>query len=60
MNIEVGSRVEADHPITSLNPTKTFIVKEMKYDTGREKCYVRGEDTMWFATNMIKDDEYFR
>lgn len=58
MDIKVGSRIEVDHPITVLNPTKTFIIKEMSYNTDRERCYVRGEDTMWFSASMIKDVYY--
>lgn len=48
----VGLEVKADHPITCLNPTETFLIRYAKIDE-RGKLYVRGEETMWFHASLI-------
>lgn len=52
----IGLEVEADHPITCVNPTKTFKIFDVQIDDGwsGKTIFVRGEDTMWFSTRMIK------
>ena len=47
-----GALVKAKHPITPLNPTETFIVKEAKIE--RNKLFMRGENTMWFAHELLE------
>ncbi len=49
----VGREAQADHPITCLNPTKTFIITqvERKQDGHIAVC---GENTCWFGENMIE------
>ncbi|GGE18512.1 hypothetical protein GCM10011390_42110 [Aureimonas endophytica] len=47
----VGDEVRADHPITVLNPTQTFIVYERRFKDDRVS--VRGENTCWFDLGMI-------
>lgn len=42
----------AEHPITSANPEWIFKVKEMKVERG--KLYARGEDTIWFSSELCK------
>lgn len=54
----IGLKVSSSHPITCLNPTKYFKIKEINIENN--KLYVRGENTMWFEADMItryKDDE---
>ena len=48
----VGRTAEANHPITVLNPNKTFIVTEAKYE--HDRVFVRGEDTCWFGLNTVQ------
>jgi hypothetical protein len=48
----IGCEVESTHPITVLNPTKTFIVKEVLVE--HDIIFVRGENTCWFGQTMIK------
>lgn len=48
----VGTYVEADHPITSANPTKAFRVHQVRADHG--KIYARGMVTMWFNVEMLR------
>ena len=47
----MGQEVKADHPITCLNPDGTFKIVDAQIDGG--KLYVRGDDTMWFSSEMI-------
>lgn len=54
MEIEVGTRVKANHPITVLNPEETFLVKYMKFEQGRNVCFVRGDLTCWFRADQVK------
>ncbi len=48
----VGAYVEADHPITVLNPTKAFEVKYVRCHNGR--WAVRGTNTCWFSVSMVR------
>jgi hypothetical protein len=48
----IGMEVQADHPVTCLNPAPTFQIHEAKIDE-RGKLFVRGEETMWFHGGMI-------
>lgn len=52
----IGKEAKADHPITSLNPTPTFIIVAVKVEETAShqnpqghKVSVRGSDTMWFG-----------
>lgn len=56
--IAIGSRVKVDHPITVLNPDEYFEVVDIKYDTGANKCWIRGENTCWFNANMILKEDF--
>lgn len=47
-----GAYVEADHPITCLNPTKAFEVRYVKSEHGA--WYVRGENTCWFNVKGVR------
>lgn len=47
----IGLEVKANHPITVLNPTKTFKITQASIEDN--KLYVRGEDTMWFESSLI-------
>jgi hypothetical protein len=53
--ISIGSIVKIDHPTTVLNPDEYFTITQMRYDTGCNKCWIAGENTCWFNTNMIVD-----
>jgi hypothetical protein len=54
----IGKEAKADHPITCMNPTETFIIIDVRVeetllsqkDQGH-KVFVRGENTMWFGYN---------
>lgn len=48
----IGLKVTADHPITVMNPTKDFIIKQVRIENDR--ISVRGEHTCWFNHSMIK------
>ena len=48
----IGTYVEADHPITCLNPTKAFEVRFV--DCVRGHWLVRGDNTCWFGVNSVK------
>lgn len=48
----IGSYVEADHPLTVLNPTKAFEVRYVRCD-GAGRWAVRGENTCWFGVNSV-------
>ncbi len=61
-NINVGSIVKVSHPITVLNPDEYFEIKfmEVKFqrmtnNTMRTRAWIRGDNTMWFAADMIVD-----
>ena len=54
----IGKEAKADHPITCMNPTKTFIIVDVRveettpsYKVQGHKVFVRGENTMWFGYN---------
>ena len=54
----IGKEAKADHPITCMNPTKTFIIVDVRveettpsYEVQGHKVFVRGENTMWFGYN---------
>lgn len=49
----IGTHVEANHPITCLNPTKAFCVAFVRCDGGGA-WYVRGKNTCWFHVNSVK------
>jgi hypothetical protein len=49
---EIGDEVMADHPITCLNPSRTFRIAYVEYRDG--SMSVRGEETMWFGLSLIK------
>lgn len=49
----IGTYVEADHPITVANPMKAFRVLEVRGETSG-KWYARGQNTMWFHVGMLK------
>lgn len=48
----IGIEVQADHPQTCLNPSKTFRVHEARIDENG-RLFVRGEETMWFHGGLI-------
>lgn len=48
----VGTYVEADHPITTINPRKAFMVEHIEYRYG--SWYVRGDETCWFNVKNVK------
>lgn len=48
----IGSYVEANHPITVLNPMKAFEVRYAECRNGH--WYVRGEQTCWFGVNSVR------
>jgi hypothetical protein len=50
----IGTTVSADHPQTCLNPTPTFEVMEVRADRSGSGFAVRGENTCWFGTSMIR------
>lgn len=54
-NINIGSVVKVNHPITCLNPTEYFEIVDMQYDLSLNRCAVRGKDTCWFGVTMIVD-----
>lgn len=64
----IGKRVEADHPITPLNPDLQFVVKQVKFDQRSScvhgvKAFVRGERTMWFGAGtvyLVEEGNYTR
>ena len=54
----IGKEASTDHPITELNPTKTFIIvdvnveKTLSSDVEQgHKVFIRGKNTMWFGYN---------
>ena len=54
----IGKEAKADHPVTCMNPTKTFIIVDVRveettpsYEVQGHKVFVRGENTMWFGYN---------
>lgn len=49
----IGTYVEADHPITVINPTKAFRVHQIRHE--QDRCYVRGEHTCWFNVNSLRE-----
>jgi hypothetical protein len=49
----VGTYVEANHPITVLNPTKAFRVDYVRCDSGG-RWAVRGACTCWFGINSVR------
>ena len=48
----IGLEVRADHPITCLNPEKSFKIFDAKIED--DKLYVRGQNTMWFHSGLVK------
>lgn len=48
----LGRYVEADHPITVVNPSKAFEVKFVMADS--YGFYVRGTHTCWFNVKSVK------
>ena len=52
----VGKKATANHPITSLNPSKEFSIVGVKIegDDDDQKLFVRGDETCWFGSNMWK------
>lgn len=48
----IGSEVIADHPVTPLNPSESFIVEEIEFRN--DNFYARGENTMWFNVTMLR------
>lgn len=57
IEILLSKWVKVDHPITCSNPSEYFEIKQVKCEGNpmNIKIYVRGEDTMWFNTNLILD-----
>jgi hypothetical protein len=52
----IGRTAEADHPVTVLNPSKTFRIDDVKLERrGKDmKVFVKGIHTCWFGEEMIK------
>ena len=47
----IGREAKANHPITCLNPTETFIITEAKVENGA--IVVRGTDTCWWGEGAV-------
>lgn len=48
----IGKIAKANHPITCLNPEKTFTVHDVKYDN--DTIWIRGRNTCWFGSNSYE------
>lgn len=48
----IGKTAKANHPITCLNPTETFIIVDVKVNDNT--IFVRGENTCWFGSNSYE------
>lgn len=54
MNLLIGKRAKANHPITCLNPEEYFIIYEVKLENDDGRIFCRGENTCWFSANMLE------